>query len=886
MTAFNLFEEQCKKTPEAIAVQYGTKVLNFSQLHNEVVKLSAYLNNLGAGKGNFIGVSLQRSIEMVIALLAITKTGAAYLPLDPSFPSDRLKFMLEDSSCSMLLTEESLIESFNYYKGKLIDIKEYKNFGLNNHSETANFDENDLAYLLYTSGSTGKPKGVQITHRGLVNFLLSMKYVPGMTESDSLLAVTTLSFDISGLEIYLPLITGAKLVIASGDEVKDGNLLLKKLMDNISVMQCTPSTWKMLIDSGWNEKLKLKALCGGEELTRDLADKLLERVDSLWNMYGPTETTIWSSAGQVLKNSGPIYLGRPIRNTQFYIVDKNNQLCPPGVPGELLIGGDGLSAGYLNRNELTEEKFIPDPFNKENKGRLYRTGDLVKLTFNKEIEFLGRIDSQVKIRGFRIELGEIESIIRKNLYVQDCVAVVKEFKDKDKRIIAYFISKKNSHGRNYGMDENVNTWRTNWDDIYNRAIDKTKETKNKNTELGYLVVEQFEHNNNYREQYNVWIDQTTERIKGLKHNKVLEIGCGGGDILKRIALECEFYAAVDLSEAVIKHLDEELKNSDKKYPEIQLFAQPADSDLPFAAKSFDIIILNSIIQYFPNKEYLVNVINKKLNLLSDDGCLFIGDVQSYSLMQNFNLHEQLNYIAPEEKINDLKQIVNNKVRIEPEFFIDPEFFYSLSAKDKRISRVEIKPIKGSVDNEPSVYHYDVFIYSGKSKVENHDIKVILWDDKTNDFSEINQILKNEKPEILYCGNIPNKRIGRRNQIENLIEKADPGQTVSEVLNSFVFNSHDIDPEEIWALENEDYSVELVIPKNSDQLHFDAVFISKKSVSNSLYPIRDANQISDPLKKICNDPSFKFYYRTCNFRVKNRNVCIITGIYDTFDVCPC
>jgi amino acid adenylation domain-containing protein len=444
MTVYSLFENQVKSNADSIAVSFNGKDITYKKLKDESDKLAHLLQTSGVNQGDIVGLCLNRSIEMVIALLGIIKSGAAYLPLDPFFPDKRLEYMLEDSAAKFLITESSLFPKFNYYKSNFIDISEIKNVKIDKPIEDKS-NENSLAYVIYTSGSTGNPKGVQILHSALTNFLLSMQKTPGLSADDNVLALTTLSFDISGLEIFLPLITGARITVASREEAKDGKTLLEKIKkQKVTVVQATPSTWKMLIDSGWNEKLNIKALCGGEALSQDLAEQILNRVDELWNMYGPTETTIWSSCAKVIKGE-PIHLGRPIANTLFYIVDKDLNFCPPGVPGELLIGGAGLSVGYLNKEELTKEKFIPNPFDKENKTRVYRTGDLVKLNPKLQIEFLGRIDNQVKIRGYRIELDEIENVIRKVEGVKDCAVIVKEINN-DKKIVAYYTNSNKSTG--------------------------------------------------------------------------------------------------------------------------------------------------------------------------------------------------------------------------------------------------------------------------------------------------------------------------------------------------------------------------------------------------------------------------------------------------------
>jgi len=305
------------------------------------------------------------------------------------------------------------------------------------NASTAVQPEN-LAYVIYTSGSTGRPKGVQIPHRAVVNFISSIQAEPGITAKDRLLAVTTISFDIAGLELYVPLSVGAQIVLVSRQAAMDGRELARLLAEEkITVMQATPVTWRLLVESGWKGKADLKVLCGGEALARDLADRLLERVASAWNMYGPTETTIWSTVDRVKPGNGPILIGRPIANTEAYILDHNLQLLPVGAVGELYIGGDGLARGYLNRPELTEERFIPHPF-KEG-ARLYNTGDLARYRPDGAIECQGRADHQVKIRGYRIELGEIEAVLRKHENVLDAHVIVREDVPGDRRLVGYLV---------------------------------------------------------------------------------------------------------------------------------------------------------------------------------------------------------------------------------------------------------------------------------------------------------------------------------------------------------------------------------------------------------------------------------------------------------------
>lgn len=445
-TLIELFEKQVINTPHAIAVDFEGQSLTYEALNHRANHLAHYLISIGAGPETMVGICIARSPDMMVGLFGVLKAGGAYVPLDPYFPLDRLSFMITDANLAFLVTQRKFLALFPTYAGRKICLDE-------DWKKIAQSPENNpgvalkpqhLAYVIYTSGSTGKPKGVEVTHSSLVNFLIAMQQKPGMHSYDVLLSVTTLSFDIAALELYLPLITGAKLLLVSHETVLDGKQLLSKLQNcNATVMQATPSAWRLLLEAGWKRPLKLKMLCGGEALSRELAKKLLILGDSLWNMYGPTETTIWSSVAEITDTEGPVYIGPPIANTCFYILDHHLQPVPAGVSGELHIGGAGLARGYLHRPELNKQRFISNPFSREKNSRLYKTGDLVCYHSDGHIEFLGRIDHQVKIRGFRIELEEIESVMRSHPLVKHLVVIDREDILGDRKLVAYVVTEGN-----------------------------------------------------------------------------------------------------------------------------------------------------------------------------------------------------------------------------------------------------------------------------------------------------------------------------------------------------------------------------------------------------------------------------------------------------------
>ncbi len=438
--AHQLIAAQAQKNPEAIALDCNGQTLTYKELERRANQFARYLQRLGVATDQPVGLCVNRSIHMIIAMLGILKAGGAYVPLDPDYPAERLQFMADDAKLQVLVTDPSTKDCISAFAGARIDITaDWETIAQEDTTPPASQSAlNNLAYIIYTSGSTGVPKGVQIPHGALVNFLASMQKQPGMTEGDTGLALTSISFDIAGLEIYLPLTLGLRMVLVSRETALDARQLAACISTSgVTVIQATPATWRSLIDAGWQGNSRLKILCGGEALPQDLAHSLMEHCGELWNMYGPTETTIWSAIHRVESTENSIAIGKPIANTQIYILDSNLQLAPIGATGEIYIGGMGLARGYRNRPDLTSERFISNPYTTASNARIYRTGDAARFRQDGSIEYLGRLDTQVKVRGFRIELGEIEATLEKLSEVKQAVVVVREDIPGDQRITAY-----------------------------------------------------------------------------------------------------------------------------------------------------------------------------------------------------------------------------------------------------------------------------------------------------------------------------------------------------------------------------------------------------------------------------------------------------------------
>lgn len=442
------FEAQVSKTPNAIALVYQQQSMTYRELNERSQQLASYLQQRGVQPETLVGLCVERSPLLLVGLFGILKAGGAYVPIDPAYPRNRIANTLSDADVSLILTQAHLSDvlpplNLPPFNPEIVYLdRDWEKISQNSTAQpplTELVSADNLAYVIYTSGSTGKPKGVQITHGAVTNFLRAIAQKPGIDANDTLVAVTTIAFDISVLELFSPLVAGATVVLASSEVAADAQQLARLLEHSeASVMQATPATWQMLITDGWQGLPQLKILCGGEALSKELADQLLQRGHELWNLYGPTEATVWTAACEITEGFEMVPVAGPLANTQLYVLDEQLNPVPIGVTGEVHIGGAGLARGYLNQPELSAKKFIANPFSKAG-DRLYKTGDLARFWADGSLSFLGRIDHQIKIRGFRIELGEVEAALSEHSTVQSCVVIAQEDKANNKRLVAYWV---------------------------------------------------------------------------------------------------------------------------------------------------------------------------------------------------------------------------------------------------------------------------------------------------------------------------------------------------------------------------------------------------------------------------------------------------------------
>jgi len=872
-----LFEAQAKRTPDRTALRVGVTALSYAELDRRASRMAQALRSRGVGRGQRVGLCVERDADMVAAVLGILKAGAAYVPLDPSFPAERLRFMAEDAQLTLLVSTSALVSPFGLPRERqlLLDIDADALAAQSDQRLMPDAAQDaraeDPAYIIYTSGSTGKPKGVLVPHHAVVNFLGSMAREPGLTADDVLVAVTTLSFDIAVLELQLPLTIGATVVIASREEASDGRVLGALLEQNLTtIVQATPVTWRLLLEAGWNGGKDFKALVGGEALPKDLADQLIASGVKLWNMYGPTETTVWSTCARITDTSNGITIGRPIANTTVYILDAQKNLCPIGVPGELCIGGDGVALGYWNRPDLSAERFIPDPFSTSPGATLYRTGDRARWRSDGTLEHLGRLDFQVKIRGYRIEVGEIEAGIAHHPAIRETAVVVREDVPGDPRLVAYVVVKNDaaSHsvrgqGSTEWSGEHISGWQKIWDQTY---LEPTTENSTFNI-MGW--------NSSYTraripaEEMREWVDVTVDRIAARSPCRVLEIGCGTGLLLERLAPACEVYRGTDFSSTALDTV-RRLIAARKELSHVELSQRLADDFTEIEPGSFDTVIINSVAQYLPSIEYLKAVLEGAAAALSQGGRIFVGDVRSLPLLKAFHASVQCYRAEGRTKKVQLRHLIENDVELEAELVIDPDFFLALKDEVAEISAVEILLKRGLYNNELTQFRYDVFVHVGAKDGTALPQTWLDWQTESLNLTALRRHLASNSREIGVRG-IPNSRcLEAAKALAWLTGDNEGPQTLEghrETMTSAPGEA--VDPEALWTLAKQHgYAVELSYTDAGSPACMDALFRKHDTFTpGGVFWGRTASSPAKPWGSYSNNPLKGKLLRDMNQRLR-------------------
>lgn len=742
-TFTEMFEAQVRRTPQALAAIFGEELVTYTELNARANALGHFLITQGIEPEDLVAIAVPRSIEMLVAMLGIWKAGAAYLPLDPNYPIERLSFMLQDSEAVCVLTTREIVPKFSR-NARCFVLDDPNTIAVLMHSPGSNptgservrpLHPRQAAYVIYTSGSTGAPKGVVVSHAGIPSLLGARIDRLELTSSSRVLQFASLSFDVSVVEIVQALGGGAALVLLRDDQ--RSGLPLRDAIVNHAVTHATlpPVVLPTLDDAG---DLPLPTLIvGGEACSGELVAQWSPS-RRMFNGYGPTETTVVVTIGGPLSGNQVPPIGTPIWNTSVYVLDQHLRPVPIGVAGELYIAGISLARGYLKRPALTAARFVANPHGQPG-ARMYRTGDLARWRADGNLEFLGRTDQQVKVRGFRVELGEIEAALYRHPKVQDSAVVLHEDRAGEKQLVGYVIAKQTEAAQTEAQSLQIERWQQVYDS-YRQGLLSSK------ANLAFAGW-----NSSYTgepipdREMQIWVDETVARLSALRPHRVLEIGCGTGLLLTRLAPACESYVGIDFSAEALKQLEAVLVQTDD-LKHVALRKGLAD-ELFFAAdESVDLVIINSVVQYFPGVEYLLKVLSEAVRVTQPGGHIFVGDVRSLPLLQTFHASVQLHKAPAEMSLEQLRQKINQALVAEEELTVSPALFHELGSRSPKIGHVGIAPKGGHYDNELSRFRYDVTLQIGKKEKLAEPRRWIIWDESGQWKQELQQILS-AQPQI-------------------------------------------------------------------------------------------------------------------------------------------
>jgi amino acid adenylation domain-containing protein/thioester reductase-like protein len=815
------FEAQVSCTPNATALVFRQEQLSYQQLNQRVNALAHYLRWLQVGPETLVGLCLDRSPDQVIGLLAILKAGGAYVPLDPSYPRERIACILEDAQVSVLLTQQRYLATLPSHGEKVVCLDTHWHRLMQEKTENPESlsEPNHLAYAIYTSGSTGKPKGVMIEHRSLLSFVESAHQEYRVTASDRILQFASISFDAAVEEIFVTLTLGATLVLCPPEMLQTLPAFLKGCEDfRISVLDLPTAFWHKIC--GALPRLKLPeclrlVLIGGERVVPHwlaLWQRSVNPQIRLVNAYGPTEATVVATCCDL---SGPnavpvgdrlVPIGKPLSHVQVYVLDAEGKPVKNGDRGELHIAGAGLARGYLNRPDITQQQFIHCAINGSHPIRLYKTGDLVRYRSDGNLEFLGRADHQEKIRGFRVELREIEKALEQHSAVKEAIVLAREDIPGEKCLVAYILSNLQEYTATYltnqsqfeaeqieqwrliHNDRRLNSLKTHWDKTFNISGWMSSYTKELISEV----------------EMQEWVDSSVARILDLRPQRVLEIGCGTGLMLFRIAPHCSSYVGTDFSESALEYVKQQLQNPSLALPQVTLEQRTADDFRGQPPHSVDTVILNSVIQYFPSINYLICVLEQSLQVIKPGGFIFIGDVRNYRLLEALATAVELSRAGDERLSEGLLQKIRHRINQEEELTIDPEFFWALPQALPQISQVQVLIKRGKFHNELTQFRYDVILQVGGSPPPPLAVSWLDWQEQDLSLAKLRQQLAQDTPLALGIRRVPNARVFAAVKAVELLHEPNCPPTIGalrEDLANLNLNQS-VNPEDLWQLAEE------------------------------------------------------------------------------------
>ncbi len=839
-----LFERQAAATPDALALKFvgadGAGVaLSYRELDARADRLARHLSRRGAGPEQVVGLCVERSAEMLVGVLGVLKAGAAYLPLDPSLPRERLSSMLEDAGARLVLTQGSLSEKVRTSGAEVVLLDEdWEATAREPHpcAPSGALPDN-LAYVIYTSGSTGRPKGVAVTHRGLCNLVAAQTRAFGVGAESRVLQFASLGFDASASEIFMALATGATLFLTDRDTLVSVDALTRFLREHdITTLTLTP-TVLALIDPAAVPRLQT-VISAGEACPAEVAARW-SRGRRFFNAYGPTEASVCASFAEYEDNGddacvdkrddqrvdehddihvdgrdderdarrdvqGPP-IGRPLSNVRVYVLDKNLRPVPVGVAGEIYVGGVGVARGYYNRPGLTAAAFVPDPFggvaHAEAGGRLYKTGDAARIMPDGQIRFLGRLDQQVKLRGFRIELGEVEAVINSHPAVSESVVVAREDVPGDARLVAYVLpraagaSSAETPTGNLAA-EHTSQWQALYEDVHREAALADGSTFNITGWTSSYTGRPIP-----AEEMREWVEQTVARVLSLRPARVWEIGCGTGLLLFRIAPHCAAYRATDFSPEALAYVRRQLSALAEPLPQVTLARAAADDFGGVEPHTFDAVVLNSVVQYFPDTEYLLRVLAGAAKAVRPGGSIFVGDVRSFPLLRAFHASVETHRAPSSLDTAQLRSRVGEQVEQEEELTIDPSFFHALRRRLPEITGVDIQLKRGRHDNELTRFRYDVVLGVGGERAEAIEPPWLDWRRESLSLDGVRRLLADGGHELVGVRHVPNARVLEAVKTAALLESFEGAETAGALREAVraTLPAGGVDPEEFHAL---------------------------------------------------------------------------------------
>ncbi len=788
-----LFEQHAARTPDEPAIIFGNDSLSYLELNQRANQLARYLMKVGVRPEMLVGICLERSLEMIVALLGILKAGGVYVPIAADLPPVRRNRMIADDDVRHVVTSTEYRALFDGIAERVLtvdgDATRFAEESLQNPA-IVQFQDSP-AYVNYTSGSTGQPKGVLVPHASVMRLVCRPNFMR-LDNSTRLLQMAPLSFDAATLEIWGALLNGGSLVImpAGRASIREIGDVLNRF--RVNTLWLTAGLFHQVVDHALDSLGSVRQLlAGGDVLSVDHVNRLLRALPrcQVINGYGPTENTTFTCCYPVLKAADVdhgVPIGSPINNTRVYVLNENLKPAPVGVTGELYAAGVGLARGYVNRPDLTAERFIPNPFGIAPGERMYRTGDLVRWRSDGIVEFVGRNDHQVKVRGYRIELGEIEAALRSHEAVQDALVMVREQKD-GKQLLGYVVARQDEAEQEEAQGSQIVHWRQLYESTYRQgqaAADDFNITGWNSSYTGEPIP---------AEEMRIWVEETVARIRALQPRRVLEIGCGTGLLLTRLAADCESYLGLDFSAEVLAQLGKYLAaREDLRHVVLR---QGLAHELSFLADdSFDLVILNSVVQYFPNMDYLLDVLAQAVRVTQRGGKIFVGDVRSLPLLEAYHTSVQLHKAGPDTLMAELRQRILQARYSEEELVVDPALFTQLALRWEKLGRANPTLKAGAYDNELSRFRYDVVLRLGEKEHQEEPQQWLCWDQAGNWRQELARLLSQEPEISVGLRGVYDRRVAKAVAAAQLLRTADAGISNAEQLQAAIDgeNGEDVD----------------------------------------------------------------------------------------------